>query len=290
LSTGIIHNNGTAVNPCARAAQAYAAKFGWHVLPLHSVRTGRCTCNRADCVSAAKHPLTLHGVADASKDPSTIAAWWRRWPFANIGIATGQVSGIVVLDVDGPEGEESLRALEDQHGPLMETVEALTGGGGRHVLFAHPGHPVPNKVALAPGLDVRGDHGYIVAPPSSHASGRRYTWELSSRPGEVPLAACPPWLLDLIGGGQERAVGTPPDDWRKLVLGGVTEGQRNQTIARLAGHLLRRYVDPYVVLSLIQSWNKAKCRPPLSNDEVAATVDSVARAELRRRQGGGRRG
>ena len=275
------------VNPCGRAAPAYAQRFAWHVLPLHSVRGGRCTCGKLDCPSAGKHPLTTHGVTDATVDLAMIAGWWRRWPSANVGIATGQISGFLVLDVDGEPGKDSLRTLEDQHGPLPSTVEAITGSDGRHILFAYPGHPIGNRVKFAPGLNTRADGGYIVAAPSPHKSGRQYCWEVSSRPGEVPLAPCPAWLLDMLG-GSGPATGRAPEDWRRLGHGGVDEGERNATIAKLAGLLLRRYVDPYLTLDMLFAWNAVRCRPPLPDDEVARTVGSVARAEARRREGAAR--
>lgn len=266
-----------------KAALAYAKHFGWHVLPLHSIKNGRCTCGKPDCASPGKHPLTAHGVADASEDPATIAGWWQRWPWANVGIATGAGSGFFVLDVDGPSGEESLRDLEDQHGKLPDTVEALTGGGGRHILFRYPGQEVGNRVALTPGLDGRGDGGYIVVAPSLHVSGRRYTWEVSSRPGEVELAEPPGWLLELLKPAGGQGLSRTTEQWRQLVSQGAAEGRRNASIAALAGHLLRKYVDPYMALSLLLAWNEARCSPPLSEDEVIQVVNSVALLEARRR-------
>ncbi|ACX52291.1 Bifunctional DNA primase/polymerase [Ammonifex degensii KC4] len=273
------------MNELAEAAVCYAERFGWAVLPLHSIAGGRCTCGRVNCPSPGKHPLTQHGVKEASKDSETIAAWWRRWPWANIGVATGSISGFFVLDVDGPEGEDSLYELVKRHGELPETVEQITGSGGRHLLFRMPeGRAIGNKVRLAPGLDVRGEGGYVVAAPSLHASGRRYEWEFSSRPGEVEVAEAPGWLLELLA-GPAGSQGRPVEEWRQLISGGVEEGQRNNSIAALAGHLLRKRVDPYVALDLLLAWNQVKCRPPLPDEEVVRTVDSIAKKELERRLG-----
>ncbi|MGA8049920.1 MAG: bifunctional DNA primase/polymerase, partial [Burkholderiales bacterium] len=86
--------------------------------------------------------------------PEELAAWFARWPEANVGIVTGHISGLVVIDVDPAHGgEASLAGLESAHGPLPRTVEALTGGGGRHLYFAHPGGKVGNRVGLFPGID-----------------------------------------------------------------------------------------------------------------------------------------
>lgn len=273
-----------------RAALAYAERFGWAVIPLHSIHAGTCTCGKTDCTSPGKHPLVVHGVQDASNDPAIITAWWLRWPWANIGIATGAASKFFVLDVDMPEGPENLQTLEDKHGTLPDTVEAITGSGGRHILFTEPTPAVKNRVRFAPGLDTRSTGGYIVVAPSIHISGRNYQWEVSSRPGETALAPAPDWLLNMLKTQEGQSTGQNPEDWRQLVRAGVDQGQRNANVARLAGLLLRRYVDPYVTLDLCLAWNAQRCRPPLPEDEVGRTVDSVARTEARRRQGGVSRG
>jgi putative DNA primase/helicase len=182
-----------APNPCFAAALAYAAQH-WAVIPLLGVVDGRCACGEADCHSPAKHPLTLKGLHDASLDKQLITEWWQRWPGANVGVVTGSLSGLVVLDVDGDTGAQSLWELEGDEGPLPQTLCATTGGGGRHLLFRHPGIRVPNSSGkLAPGLDVRGDGGYIVAAPSRHISGGSYAW---SDPADLTLIAeLPEWLL-----------------------------------------------------------------------------------------------
>src|SRR5690606_36860785 len=118
-----------------------------------------------------------------------------------------------------------------------------------------------NKVRIAPGVDIRGDGGYSVAPPSIHVSGRRYAWEPTSKPGKAQLSSAPSWLLGMLR-RETTTVATPTADWRKLVSDGVTEGERNSTVARLAGHSLHRGIDPYVVLELLLTWNLGRCRPP----------------------------
>jgi hypothetical protein len=157
-------------------------------------------------------------------------------------------------------------------------------GKGAHYYFQHPGFEARNFVKKLPGLDFRGDGGYVLAPPSIHPSGRRYRWADCLSLKDVPLAPCPDWLLELIGPEMTQdGAPRPVEDWRRLVTEGVTEGARNNTIAALAGHLLRRNVDPYVVLELLLVWNRQKCRPPLDDTEVSITVNSIARAEARRR-------
>ncbi len=109
------------------AALAYAAR-GWHVFPCHSARAGRCSCGAPACQHPGKHPRTLHGLKDATTDPALITRWWQQWPDANVAVATGAVSGLVALDEDPRHGGDvSLDLLTHEHGPLPETVEALTG-------------------------------------------------------------------------------------------------------------------------------------------------------------------
>ena len=207
-----------------------------------------------------------------------LAGWLRRWPDANLGVVTGRLAGLVVLDVDPRhQGDDSLLELERENGPLPHTIEALTGGGGRHVYFAHPGGTLRNKVGLAPGIDLRGDGGMIVVPPSLHASGRHYEWEVSHHPDETALAPLPGWLLRLVGGKVSRAepLGHPLAYWRTLVHDGVPAGVRNNTIASLAGHLLWHGVDPEVMTELLLCWNRVRCRPPLDDAEVVRTCESI---------------
>jgi hypothetical protein len=150
------------------------------------------------CAPRAKHPITPHGCKDATTDREVIRHWWGTEPTANIGLATGALSGIFVLDVDpGHGGAESLAALQAAFGKLPPTVVNLTGGGGQHLLFRHPqagGRKVRNLVGFYDGLDVRGDGGYILAPPSVHPNGRQYRWETPGR----AIAPAPEWLTEIV--------------------------------------------------------------------------------------------
>src|SRR5215207_5818876 len=142
----------------------YYASLGWPVFPVWgSTEEGGCACRKGlDCPRPAKHPLgdlVPRGVKDATIDPDTIREWWTRRPKANIGLATGERSGLIVLDVDPDKGGfEALSALIRRHGPLPETFVVHTGGGGLHIYFSHPGVHVPNSSGMiGPGLDIRGD-------------------------------------------------------------------------------------------------------------------------------------
>jgi hypothetical protein len=128
-----------------------------------------------------------------------IREWYQHWPEANVAIVTGSLSGLVVVDIDPRhDGEQSMELWEKQYAALPETVEAKSGGGGRHLYFLHPGFEVHNRVNIAAGVDFRGDGGCIVTPPSIHSSGNAYTWRNGHEPGEIKLAEMPEWLLELV--------------------------------------------------------------------------------------------
>jgi len=222
-------------------------KAGWRILLVHAPLEGRCSCGNTSCSSPGKHPRQK-GWKDAIVQPDAFADA----ALHNIGIVTGSISGLVVIDVDAG-GEETLAKLEREHGRLPSTVMARTGGGGRHLFFRHPGVPIKNDVKkrLGPGLDVRGEGGFVVAPPSLHTSGNSYEWLSGAAPWECELAGMPPWLLALLrkpnkptppAGARARAIGDArergysesaiADACSKVAA--ATEGARNATLNREA--------------------------------------------------------
>jgi hypothetical protein len=275
-------------------ATAYA-KLGLAILPLHIPirRDGQlvCSCGRSDCSSPGKHPIgrvAPQGSRNATKDGEKIGQWFGG-RLINVGIATGVASGIFVLDIDPRhEGDDALDDLETKYGPLPLTWRFLTGGGGEHIVFRLPSISVANSAGkIGPGIDVRGDGGYIVAPPSLHMSGRPYAISVDHHPDEVPLADAPEWLLKIVIAGPSTPTNAASRlAWREVTRNAVPEGQRNQTIARLAGLLLTRGVDPHVTLDLMLGFNTIRCAPPLGAAEVTRTVASIARRDARRRTGG----
>lgn len=157
------------------------ARRGWSVFPVHGILDGRCTCGSETCTKSGKHPILSEGFKIATTDEETIRNWWKKYPHANVGIATGEPSGIFVVDVDiGPEkaGNSSLDALEKRIGKLPSDAVVRTGSGGLHYYFALPTEPIRNSAGkLGQNIDIRGTGGYVVAPPSKHVSGNNYTWE-----------------------------------------------------------------------------------------------------------------
>lgn len=151
------------------------------------------------CIERGKLPLTKTGFKEATKDLDAVRAWSAKWPAANIGIATGDVSGIWVLDIDGLDGENWLIEQQARHSEIPETPEVKTGKG-RHLYFKLPeGVNVPNSAGkLAPHVDVRGNGGYVIAPPSIHPDGGIYAWHETRRPVNIPFAEAPEWLISRV--------------------------------------------------------------------------------------------
>jgi len=161
-------------------AKKYASN-GWAVFPVHGVIDGRCTCGNPGCTSQGKHPIHSGGFNIATTDIEQIESWWRATPHANIGIATGRCSGLLVVDIDvgdGKDGFASLNAIEAEFGKLPQSLRARTGSGGLHIYLQMPDQPLKCSAGkLAPAIDIRADGGYVVAPPSTHISGKTYEWE-----------------------------------------------------------------------------------------------------------------
>jgi hypothetical protein len=256
----------------AQAALAYA-KLGWPVFPLFEIDTLlRCTCNKKSC-KRGKHPRTRNGLNNATRDPEVIRAWWEKWPSANVGILTGRESGLVVLDVDPDhDGDESLAMLEEYNGSLPLTCTSLTGGGGRHFLFAHPGDRdvrCTTKLGGYSGIDLRGDGGYIVAPPSNHESGSLYRWQEGQTPRGEPLAPLPSWVISLRDDSQPTTEATP--------LGNdcIPDGERNSTLTSLAGSMRHRGMTPGAIEAALLEDNRTRCQPSLSDSEVRGIAKSI---------------
>ncbi len=194
------------------AALRYAAK-GWRVIPVHSVQdNGFCSCGApADYVgSNPKHAIGKHpylgetGHRESSNQPMQIETWWMQWPKANLSIATGAKSGLLVIDIDKKSGGiESLQHLFDRHGAFPRTPIVESGGGGLHFYFKSPLFEVRGRRGMVPGIDVQADGGRIVAPPSKHKYGTLYKWH-DDYGEDYPLAKVPTWLLEMILSKQSK--------------------------------------------------------------------------------------
>jgi hypothetical protein len=284
--------------PVLPTALAFA-RHGHGVFPLHWPVTHNgqtvCSCGRLCGRQAAKHPYAVrgfapHGLLDATLQPGIIKLWFGlRVPEANLGVSTEK---LVVVDEDPRHGgDESLAALEREHGELPLTWRSLTGGGGSHRIYTAPdGVEIACVIAslmknppLGPGIDVRARGGYIVAPPSRHISGRSYAWSVDHHPADVPLAPAPDWLIERLtrarGNGGK---GHDPAQWAADKEGKFVE-YRDKKIAEIAGKLLRAIsLDPRFVATLVHDYNACHCDPPLPEDEVQDIFNRICRLERQR--------
>jgi hypothetical protein len=265
-----------------RAAIAYAHRLGWRVLP---------------CEPGGKRAILKDWPARATTDPSTIRSWWARTPEANVAVATGPGSGVLVLDVDGEEGERSLAALERQHGPLPDLypMQWTGSGGGRwQGFFSYPAsRELGNSVgALGSKLDTRGAGGYTVLPPSM--TTQPYEWAEDRSPADLPPEPAPDWLLDLL---DPPAIEPPPFQsdayrpraydrygWRALeaelaLVVTASEGRRNDQLNRSAHALYRLVKDGRLYRSDVDhGLLAAALHIGLNQREAASTMASAARA------------
>lgn len=243
------------------------------VFPVHFVYDdGGCSCESASCDHKGKHPMTQHGLHDATTVEEEVRNYFTGEPDANIGIRTGAESNLVVLDVDVKTGgPASLAALIAEHGPLPVTPTVRTGSGGTHYYFAHPqgGMTVANRQNMRPGLDLRGDGGYVVAPPSNHAAGTDYGFEVGKAPHEVGLAPMPLWLLDLALGNLEPTAPAPTNSPPEGALG---KGERHPTLFALAGAMRQKGMSRAGIEAALKAENQARCSPPLEDKELQRMV------------------
>jgi hypothetical protein len=260
-----------------KAALWYARK-GWPVLPLFGCVDGICECGDYGCETPAKHPRISGGVNGATTNPKLIKEWWDKWPNSNIGIRTGMKSGIFALDVDPKTGgDDSLSELEAKYGKLPHTVESSTGSGGRHIFYNYPGYYVKGIIGIRPGLDIRGDGNYIVAPPSLHISGHRYEFETSSRPDEVEIVAAPKWILDLIKNESSKKQNNSNDKNSSPEI--IPDGKRDDTLTSIAGKFRRQGMEYSEILPALLAINQKRCKSPLPDSQVEKIVKSINRYE-----------
>lgn len=243
----------TETNASLDHAMFYAG-LGWAVVPSHKavrLESGEisCTCSAGtSCISPGKHPA-LKSWSQFTKTRPTqahIENWFTgEFKGYGVGIITGRVSGLFVVDVDvgpGKQGEETLNALQIMYGDIPHTVEAKTGGGGRHILLGHPGTKDIGtaKNVLGPGVDVRGDGGFIVTAPSFHANGRSYLWSEHSHPKITEIAEAPSWVIDMAQATAPRAEGsraasTGTGEIIRDAWGKVTDGRERHMVGVICG-------------------------------------------------------
>lgn len=219
-----------------------------------------------------KRPKTRNGFKDATTDAAQVKAWWQQWPNANIGIATGKRSGgifVIDLDIDEDKGIDGYHTLEDwqrENGKFPETWTAITGRGGYHLYF-HSNSGIKNRAGIIDGVDVRGDGGYVVAPPSIHSNGNRYEWEYD--PEEYDLADANNNVKFFL----ETGINSPGERFSMPDI--VNAGERNAMIFRFACMMQAKGASDEAVFAATMAENNTKCNPPMEEKEVRIIVNSV---------------
>jgi hypothetical protein len=243
------------------AALRYAG-MGFPVIPLHSPNGRACDCRDGNsCKSASKHPWTKNGLKDASTNELTIRRWWKERPLANIGLVIPE--GYVVVDVDGQDGIE---ALEKGEYPLVQTAIQQTGKGWHYVYATK--ETIRPTVRVLPSVDLRGPDSYIVAAPSTHASGKRYEWATDFELENIAQAA--PWIGDLARRGASLGDKSEPVDIAAVLMG-VPEGRRDVELFRIACKLRSVDVPMDVAIDLLLR-AAARCEPPFEADTAREKV------------------
>ena len=247
------------------AAIAYADK-DYAVFPLHHMISNDCSCGKRQCAKG-KHPRITKWQERATTDKTTIKEWWNKWPDANIGIATGQKSNLVIIDIDPRNGgDKSLQYLIDSYDAFntsLKTQIVSTGGNGTHFYYSiDMPFKSTKKHGLGPGVDIQADGAYIVAPPSNHLSGGTYSFTNDITPIPIPQI-----LIDLIG--QQQTIET--------VIADVLEGSRNKWLSEQAGQFLRDGKPPKTIKTYLQEQNAIHCKPPLDFAEVERISNSMIR-------------
>lgn len=207
-----------------------------------------------------------------------IIKWAEIYKDLNIGIVTGNISDIVVVDIEA--GGDTAN--------LPPTVISKTGGGGFHFYYKHPHSNVKNAVRIRDKTDIRGDGGYVIAPPSLHKSGNRYEWIVP--PEKSEFAEPPKWIFETSNSNQSKVVQVPKIDWQQFIAQENPEGSRNSLAARLAGKLLYHLpVDLWEIAgwATIKEWNATQNKPPLTESELRGVWESIKQEEQAKRLNSG---
>ncbi|SMO57760.1 phage/plasmid primase, P4 family [Gracilimonas mengyeensis] len=248
---------------------------GFHIIPLHTPQENDgCSCGRS-CGSQGKHPRISDWPNNATNNPNQVREWWRSWPEANIGIVCGELSNLVVLDVDPRHGgEKSLDELEERLGNFTQTTTIITGGGGNHFYYRYPGQgKIKNSNGkLGDGLDIKTDGGYIVAPGCLHQSGQTYDWLI----GLDEIKAFPEKLIQALN---KPATKQKKEDKKHSLSSTdpIPEGERNNTLFELGVLLRKKGANRIQIESELLDINAKRCSPPLDSSEVQVIAGSASR-------------
>lgn len=285
-----------------RDAALSLAGSGWRIIPIwwiaeytevidgeEHTRLG-CACGNPLCVAPGKHPLIKMGrkLVNASSDLRVVSAWWDTWPNANVAVACGKESGVIVVDCDTKTEMGGVFEFEQwlagQNVEIPTTLTAETGGGGRHFIFQYPtdGIPVKNCVAWLPDVDIKSDGGYILVEPSIHRSGNPYRWLNREAIAPLPIEAVNSIRITRSGVGQgngEHPADAPAYDYRQAIKSGPRKGSRDHFFNARAFELRKGNVDrDAAIAELHRSWGQTEgAQDPSDPYPWDAVLDKVNR-------------
>lgn len=226
-----------------------------------------------------KKPCIANGFLKATTDEAQIETWWNHWHDANIGIATGQKSGgvcVIDMDLDEEEGKNGIKTLkdwQDSYGKIKPSATVMTGRKGLHYYFKAT-EEVKCRINLLPGVDIRGDGGYVVAPPSIHSNGNQYEWVNNLSIDEIGIIPMDNNIRHLLFKDNTQITKTSyvsPDR--------IPAGERNGSIFKFACMMQAKGVSDSALIAATMAENEAKCNPPLDEAEVLQIVKSVQKYE-----------
>lgn len=241
-------------------------KLGWSIIPIHTLVKGRCTCGNEDCATPGKHPrVKWSEFIKRLPDVEEVSEWFGdAFVGSNIGVVTGSISNIIVVDCDGKKGV--LLAKKELDLPFP-TLIALTGGGGFHIFYKPSGASIESRIGLLPNVDLKAEKGFVVLPPSIHMSGYKYRWFRRVKPAKISADRFPKPEVDL-----------PVNlrGWEDEYIYGVDEGMRASVAAKLAGKYVAMGLGLLSLWYLMREWNRHN-RPPLPESELKTTVKFIYR-------------
>jgi putative DNA primase/helicase len=258
-------------------AACFYVSRGWPVLPLFGVDGRQCKCESASCTSRGKHPRTIHGFHDATTDRDQVDAWFDQTrpghlAGSNIAIRTGPFSDLVVIDIDprngGDESWIDVEAMAANREIDLTSRTVVTGSGGTHVYYHYPrDRRIPSRGNFLPGIDCKADGGYVVAPPSLHASGQTYRWRDTTTPIAFPSELVLELLESAPGGCGNGGRGSPLgyDVSLEAVIGGtarVPVGQRDAVFFALACRLRGAGIDIHEAIEILGRIHENQCDEP----------------------------
>lgn len=239
--------------------------YNWKIFPIHTIIHNKCSCNNPNCSSPAKHPLIFNSFRSATSNLALIKSWFNKYTHCNWAIATGQTSNLIVVDVD--IDKNGVKSIEPLKMPITYTV---LSGHGYHYYFKLPPkyHNLRSFTAILPGIDIKSNGGYIVAPPSKHINGQNYEVYLDTPP--APLPNC---ILSLL---------LSKNNPNNIIF----PGNRNNSLFRIGlGFAYHHAINYKRLLKYLHVVNLDRCSPPIETDELKTIANNILKLISRKTTG-----